>query len=342
MCIRDSTDTPWNGALMIARQRLRDRDAFSALLARAHQALATSRRVTVAPLDGGFFAKSNEADVGAAIALRDDQLVVTLGQAQGAKALLDARSPTLGDGAIYRRLAPRFEGEQIGLWLDLARGLEALSRNMPAEADELASLTRTSDDRPIGGLSFGWRPDQSGWRVHATMHDVATLGIVSALMIYGVRRYLVASKTAEAKNTVAAITRGAVAAYEREHAGSSRHRLCASAEPVPAIVPPGQRYQPSARPDEDFQRGDPTQGWPCLKFGLTQPHYYRYAYRQGSGYLGPARGGPDPGPNGFEASAEGDLDGDGVTSLFTMTGRVDPKTGELTVDTQVFIDAELE
>lgn len=337
----EASDRHWDGALLIARQRLRDRDAVAALLGRARDALAMSRRVKVEPLRDGFFARSNEENVGAAIAVRGDQLVVTFGESDGAKSLLDARGRPLGQDESYQRLASRFDGEHVGVWFDLQRTLGALSRNMPDDANELLSLPRNSGDRPIGGLSLGWRPEGNGWRVHATMHDAATLGVVSALMIYGVRRYLAASKTAEAKNTIAAITRGAVAAYERD-GGPTRHRLCGSAEPVPSTVPSGQRYQPSSRPDEDFQRGDDTQGWPCLKFSLTQSHYYRYTYRQGSGYLGPPRGGPDPGPNGFEIAAEGDLDADGVTSLFTMTGQVDPTTGELVVADQIFIDAELE
>jgi hypothetical protein len=52
-------------------------------------------------------------------------------------------------------------------------------------------------------------------------------------------------------------------------------------------------------------------------------------------------GGPDPGPNGFEAWAIGDLDGDGVTSLFTRTGKIDA-SGNLNVDPTVFIHNESE
>src|ERR1019366_6126315 len=44
----------------------------------------------------------------------------------------------------------------------------------------------------------------------------AIIGVLPALAIYGVRRYLASAKTAEAKNSIGAITRGAVAAYERE------------------------------------------------------------------------------------------------------------------------------
>lgn len=152
-------------------------------------------------------------------------------------------------------------------------------------------------------------------------------------------------QTSEAKNTIYAIARGAAAAYEREHVGpngNAVHRLCKSAIDVPSSVPSGTEYQPSVAPGQDFDTGDPDTGWICLRFGLTQPHRYQYAYRQGGNYKGPARGGPDPGPNGYEISAEGDLDGDGKTSLFTLTGAVDPQTQRLRRTTSVYVVDELE
>jgi hypothetical protein len=72
------------------------------------------------------------------------------------------------------------------------------------------------------------------------------------------------------------------------------------------------------------------------------PHYYQYEYRTGGPYKGPSRGGPDPGPDGFEVSAEGDLDGDGVTSLFTMTGKVDSATKSVRLATELFVADETE
>ena len=71
---------------------------------------------------------------------------------------------------------------------------------------------------------------------------------MAALAIYGVRRYLANSKTAEAKQNVGAIARGAAAAYEREvtiaedvgegsTSANASHQLCADpqvANPVPA------------------------------------------------------------------------------------------------------------
>ncbi len=91
----------------------------------------------------------------------------------------------------------------------------------------------------------------------------------------------------------------------------------------------------------DFETGDDKAGWRCLKFSMTQPHYYQYGYTVGGPYKGPAVGGPDPGPNGFEAWAVGDLDGDGVTSLFTRTGKIDA-SGRLIRSTQAFIHNEHE
>lgn len=145
-----------------------------------------------------------------------------------------------------------------------------------------------------------------------------TLG---SLAIFGMRRYLAAAKTSEAKSTIGAIARGARASYDREslgEGGEAAHRLCKSAVPVPSRVPSGVKYQPAAS-GADFDTGDAETGWKCLRFSITQPIYYQYHYQQGSGYVVPST---DPGPDGFEAAAVGDLDGDGETSIFSVTGRV--------------------
>ncbi|MBK6514026.1 MAG: hypothetical protein IPM79_31105 [Polyangiaceae bacterium] len=174
---------------------------------------------------------------------------------------------------------------------------------------------------------------------------VPMLGTMGALAIYGVRRYLQSAKTSEAKNTIGAIARGAVGAYERESLGAGgapSHQLCKSAQRVPATIPSGKKYQPSSAPGTDFESGDATSGWKCLKFTIVNPIYYSYEYRAGGPYKCPARGGTDPGPDGFEISAEGDLDGDGVTSLLCQIGKVDPTTQVIKLGTQLFIADEFE
>jgi type IV pilus assembly protein PilA len=168
-------------------------------------------------------------------------------------------------------------------------------------------------------------------------------GVILALGIYGTRRYLAAAKTAEAKNSVGAIARGAQAAYEREQYGddpAASHHLCATANPVPASMAyvKAMKYQPNSASGTDFNVGDAKTGWPCLKFTMTTPVYYRYQYHKGSGYLAPSVA---PGPNGFEASAQGDLNGDGTLSTFARTGTVGPD-GTVVLATQLFIDNEFE
>lgn len=214
----------------------------------------------------------------------------------------------------------------------LLEGAAAASFGALGASPTLLSLTFAPSDRGLE-LALG---GQGG---------VEILGAGAALAVHGVRRYLASAKTAEAKNTVLAIARSAVGAFERaagsqkSGAPSSRH-LCKSANPVPAAVPRGTRYTPSSSPGQDFNQGDDTSGWRCLQFDLSMPAYYQYDYRAGSGYKGPARGGPDPGKDGFEVSAEGDLDGDGTTSLFTRTGKI--VNGKLVLNPQIFIAEEME
>jgi type IV pilus assembly protein PilA len=166
---------------------------------------------------------------------------------------------------------------------------------------------------------------------------IAIVGLLAALGIQGVRRYIAAAKTSEAKNAVGAIARSASAAYEKAAAerGKGREALCGSAAPVPVAVPAGAKYVPAAA---DFDTGTPTEGWKCLRFSIMTPMYYQYHYNRGAHYLSQASA---PGPDGFEAAAVGDLDGDGTTSLFARPGKLDGG-GALILATQVYIEDERE
>jgi type IV pilus assembly protein PilA len=136
---------------------------------------------------------------------------------------------------------------------------------------------------------------------------VLVLGVVAVLAIYGVRKYIANSKTAEAKNSLGFIAKSAAVAYEAPSADDPSvavSRLCPSSSAVPRVLANvrGMKYQ-SARSDWN---DDP--GWKCLRYEMSAPQYYQYQYKSTK--------------DGFDASAVGDLDGDGTPSLFVLSGAV--------------------
>lgn len=155
---------------------------------------------------------------------------------------------------------------------------------------------------------------EEGFTLVELMIVVAIIGVLAALAIYGVSRYLKHSKTAEATRNLGSIETGSKNQFQQETdtsgsgTGPYVHTFCPNA----TIKPPSNNSDPAPKaqkvqaPAADWN--DST--WKCLKFSINEPQFYRYDYAgAGSGVTA-----------SYTASAYGDLDGNGTTSLFQLTG----------------------
>jgi hypothetical protein len=189
----------------------------------------------------------------------------------------------------------RFEAQSSSA--EGAANLEAQAKQLLALAPERLASEPPELQRFAQALLQNLTFSHEGKTTTATLtvEDATLAGSLAALSVYGVKRYVAAAKSAVARATVILIA----TRLEAYAAGARDHRFPRSAPRVPEKIPAGVK---STTTRADYEH----KSWSAIDFQPEEDSYYSYEYETSK--------------DGKRATvrARGDLDGDGVESLFEL------------------------
>lgn len=164
-----------------------------------------------------------------------------------------------------------------------------------------------------------------GFTLIELMIVVVIIGILAALAIYGVQKYVASSKSAEARTMLGRMSKDMLTFFESENqryeiltpgtTAEISRSLCPAAAALPTVLPAAEKAQ------IDAGQFDDDEGWECLGTVITTPVYYQYSVASDQAGSLSALSAAAAGDT-FTATAQGDLDGDTVPSTFNLGGQV--------------------
>ena len=161
---------------------------------------------------------------------------------------------------------------------------------------------------------FGTTRTRLGFTLIELMIVVAIMGVLAAIAIPSLQKSVRRSRTTEALLGLRKIFDGSVAYYDRDHTTADGQIVEAQFPGTVSITPfhAGESNPPAGvkRAPREGDWDHPT--WRVLNFGVSDPYYYVYQYesdRTGDQAF-------------FWINAHGDLDGDGILSVFRRGGTI--------------------